>query len=58
MNSQILSSTPQDIQLKALQDFCQRTRAGYISYPVAWIILALVTNQTDQVFLTTHTLSA
>ncbi|MBN3562238.1 GGDEF domain-containing protein [Aliamphritea spongicola] len=54
MNSQILSSTPQDIQLKALQDFCQRTRAGYISYPVAWVILALVTNQTDQVFLTAH----
>ncbi len=53
MNSQILSSTP-DIQLKALHDFCQRTRAGYVSYPVAWVILALVTGQQGQIFFISH----
>lgn len=54
MNSQILTNATQDIQLKALHDFCQRTRTGYISYPIAWFILSLVTVQMSQTFFFFH----
>lgn len=50
MNSQV-SHNDQTIETRALRDFCQRTLAGYGSYPVAWLILCQVITNQSQAFM-------